>query len=193
MLNRPQTPPLVILDRDGVINADAPEHIKTADELIPIPGSLEAIAKLKQAGFRVAVATNQSGLARGLFDRTALQQMHTKLQQLLYPLGGAIDLIRFCPHDPHERCPCRKPAPGLLDEIADHFGLTSLAGVPLVGDSHRDLVAARARKCAPILVHTGNGRHTAQAHTLPDTIQCADLAEAADTILRLIATDTHTA
>jgi len=152
---------LVILDRDGVINEDADDYIKSADEWRPIAGSLEAIARLKSAGYTVAVATNQSGIGRGLFDKAALDAMHAKMARLLAGHGGAaIDAIFHCPHTPDAGCHCRKPAPGLLEEIAGRFD-TALADVPVIGDSARDIQAARAVAAQPMLVLTGKGRRSA--------------------------------
>ncbi len=148
---------LVILDRDGVINRDSSEFVKTADEWQPLPGSIDAIAKLSQAGFTVAVASNQSGLARGLFSRGALDAMHRKLRRLVAAAGGRIDRIVVCPHGPDDGCDCRKPAPGLYLRLARHYGV-SLDRVPAIGDSLRDLQAAAAAGATPILVRTGNGR-----------------------------------
>jgi D-glycero-D-manno-heptose 1,7-bisphosphate phosphatase len=150
---------LVILDRDGVINRDSREFIKSADEWLPLPGSVEAIARLSKAGFTVAVASNQSGLARGLFDRRALASMNRKLRRLVGARGGRVDRIEVCPHGPDDGCRCRKPAPGLYERLARHYG-TSLDGTPAVGDSLRDLEAAAAAGATPILVRTGNGRRT---------------------------------
>jgi D-glycero-D-manno-heptose 1,7-bisphosphate phosphatase len=150
---------LVILDRDGVINRDSPEFVKTADEWQPLPGSIDAIAKLSKAGFTVVVASNQSGLARGLFSRGALDAMHRKLRRLVRVAGGRVDRIVVCPHGPDDACECRKPAPGLYLRLARHYGM-SLDGVPAIGDSLRDLQAAAAAGATPILVRTGNGRQT---------------------------------
>ena len=132
---------LIVLDRDGVINEDSDEYVKSVEEWIPIPGSLEAIARLCKAGWTVAVATNQSGVARGKFDLSTLGDMHFKMQQLVMGQGGRIDLIVHCPHGPDDGCDCRKPKPGMFRTIAEHFGLADLKGVPVVGDSHRDLHA----------------------------------------------------
>ena len=151
---------LVILDRDGVINRDSAAFVKTLDEWRPLPGSIEAIAALSKAGFTVAVASNQSGLARGLLDRKALRAMHRKLRRLVAAHGGRVDRIVVCPHGPDDGCRCRKPAPGLLEQLARHYG-RSLTGVPVIGDSLRDLEAAAAAGARPILVRTGNGRRTA--------------------------------
>jgi D-glycero-D-manno-heptose 1,7-bisphosphate phosphatase len=148
--------PLVILDRDGVINEDSDAYIKSPAEWVPIPGSLEAIARLNHAGYRVVVATNQSGVARGLFGMAELNAIHQKLHAALARLGGQLDGIYFCPHGPDDGCSCRKPRPGLLREIAARHGI-DLAGVPAIGDSLRDLEAARAVGATAILVRTGKG------------------------------------
>ncbi|MGD8783305.1 MAG: D-glycero-beta-D-manno-heptose 1,7-bisphosphate 7-phosphatase [Thioalkalispiraceae bacterium] len=153
---------LIILDRDGVINEDSDDYIKSPDEFVPIPGSLEAISRLTHAGYTVMVATNQSGLARGLFSIEDLNNMHDKLRRLLSASGGHISGILFCPHGPDDGCDCRKPKPGMLQEIAQRLG-TSLEGVPAVGDSLRDLQAALAVGAQPILVKTGKGLSTLQA------------------------------
>ena len=147
---------LVILDRDGVINRDSKDFVKSAAEWLPLPGSIDAIAALSAAGYTVAVASNQSGLARGLFDDAALDAMHAKLRALVESAGGRIDHIVVCPHGPDDGCDCRKPEPGLYRQIAEHFD-TGLDGVPVVGDSIRDLEAAVAAGAKPILVRTGNG------------------------------------
>jgi D-glycero-D-manno-heptose 1,7-bisphosphate phosphatase len=151
---------LMILDRDGVINHDSPEFVKNTDEWRPIQGSIEAIADLSKAGYTVAIASNQSGLARGLFSRNALHAMHRKLRRLVAAQGGRVDRIVVCPHGPEGGCSCRKPKPGLLNRLARHYG-TSLTGVPVVGDSLRDLQAAAAAGAWPLLVRTGNGEKTA--------------------------------
>lgn len=150
---------LIILDRDGVINEDSDNYIKSPEEFIPIPGSLEAISRLNHAGYLVMIATNQSGIARGYFDMDTLNQIHDKLKRILNGLGGHIDGIFFCPHGPDDQCRCRKPQPGLLEEIARRLD-TSLAGVPVVGDSLRDLQAAQQVGATPVLVRTGKGERT---------------------------------
>jgi D-glycero-D-manno-heptose 1,7-bisphosphate phosphatase len=147
---------LVVLDRDGVINQDSREFVKTVDEWHPLPGSIDAIAALSKAGFAVAVATNQSGLARGLVDEAALSAMHQKLRDLVAAAGGCVNQIVYCPHGPDDGCDCRKPRPGLLQQIGAHFE-HDRAGVPVIGDSLRDLEAAQAIGARPILVRTGNG------------------------------------
>lgn len=177
-------PGLVILDRDGVINHDSDDYIKTPDEWVPIPGSLEAISRLKQAGYRVAVATNQSGLARGYFDEYRLANIHQKLQQLLAEdFDVQIDLIVWCPHGPDEGCFCRKPEPGMLHRIAEECK-SDLHGIWFVGDSLKDLQAATAVGAQPVLVKTGKGLQTAGSSELPEnTLVYTDLAEAADALL----------
>jgi D-glycero-D-manno-heptose 1,7-bisphosphate phosphatase len=152
-------PRLVILDRDGVINEDSDHYIKSPGEFRMIPGSARAIALLKGAGYRVAVATNQSGVARGLFSRETLRAIHEKLEGELRNAGASLDLIKFCPHGPDDGCRCRKPLPGLLEAIGEELD-TDLHGVPVVGDSLRDLQAARAVGGRPILVRTGKGERT---------------------------------
>ena len=150
---------LVILDRDGTINQDSDQYIKSPSEWTPIPGSLPAIARLNQAGWRIAVATNQSGIARGLFDMAALNAIHAEMHRAVNLAGGRIDAIFFCPHAADSGCECRKPRPGLLREIASRMDV-GLAEVPMVGDSLRDLEAAAAAGARPWLVLTGNGSST---------------------------------
>ncbi|WP_374339200.1 D-glycero-beta-D-manno-heptose 1,7-bisphosphate 7-phosphatase [Leeia sp.] len=159
---------LLILDRDGVLNHDRDDFVKSPEEWIPLPGSLEAVAAACQAGWTVAVATNQSGIGRGLFDLATLQAMHDKLQRLLQPLGGRIDLITFCPHGPDAACDCRKPKDGLFRQIMQHYGLADLNGVPAVGDSLRDLQAGQALGTRPWLVRTGKGERTLAKGGLPE-------------------------
>ena len=153
---------LIILDRDGVINRDSDAYIKNADEWQPLPGSIEAIAALSSAGFTVAVATNQSGLARGLFDQRKLDEMHRKMLEFVDAAGGRISKIVICPHGPDDNCDCRKPKSGLLEQLADHFE-TTLAGVPVIGDALRDLEAAATVGARPVLVRTGKGEKTEAA------------------------------
>ncbi len=152
---------LVILDRDGVINEDSDEFIKSPDEFIPIPGSIDAIARLKLAGYSVVIASNQSGLARQLFSLSTLHDIHQKLYDLLQPFGVRLDAIFFCPHGPDDDCHCRKPKPGLLQDIATRFSI-DLATVPVVGDALRDIEAARAVGAQPVLVLTGKGRQASR-------------------------------
>ena len=175
---------LVILDRDGVINHDSDQYIKSPDEWRPIPGSLAAIARLNQAGYRVVVATNQSGVGRGLFETDTLIAIHDKMLKALTQVGGRLDAIFFCPHTNADNCDCRKPKPGMLKEIAGRFN-ADLAGVPAVGDSLRDLQAAVAAGAQPMLVLTGKGRKTADDPALPpETLVFPDLAAAAAHIAR---------
>jgi len=174
---------LIILDRDGVINEDSDAYIKSPEELVPIPGAPEAIARLGRAGYRVVVATNQSGVARGLFDLDTLGKIHARLQREVTAVGGHIDAILFCPHGPDDGCRCRKPLPGLLEEAGRRLGV-SLTGVPVVGDSLRDLEAARAVHARPILVRTGKGERTLKAAKgLTGVPVYRDLGEAVETLL----------
>ncbi len=174
---------LVILDRDGVINYDSDQYIKSPEEWTPLPGSLEAIALLNQNGFRIAVATNQSGIGRGLFDMNALNAMHAKMHKALATMGGHVDAVFFCPHTPEDGCDCRKPKPGLFYQIADRFGI-DLKEVTMVGDSHRDLQAGAAAGCTPMLVRTGKGLKTLEREDLPLNTQVFDdLAAAAKHII----------
>ena len=158
---------LVILDRDGVINYDSAAFIKTPDEWKPIPGSLEAIAHLTQAGYRVVVATNQSGIGRGLLDMGALNAINDKMCKAAIQAGGRIDAMFYCPHANTDNCNCRKPATGMFKEIADRFGV-ELNGVPAIGDSLRDLQTAAAVGAIPILVLTGKGKKTKAEGELPE-------------------------
>ena len=170
---------LVILDRDGVINLDRDDYIKSPEEWKPIAGSLEAIARFTQAGFRVVVATNQSGVGRGLFDMTTLNAVHDKMHKAVNQLGGRIDAVFFCPHAQDAGCACRKPQPGMLLAIAERFNVV-LAGVPAIGDSLRDLQAASAAGARPILVLTGKGEQTLMSGGLPEGTEIhQDLAAAA--------------
>jgi D-glycero-D-manno-heptose 1,7-bisphosphate phosphatase len=153
---------LIILDRDGVINRDSDNFIKSPAEWIPISGSLEAITRLYQAGYRIVLATNQSGIGRGLFDIETLNRIHTKMHERLAELGGFIEAIFFCPHGPDDNCDCRKPKAGLLEDIGRRLKV-DLTGVPAVGDSLRDLQAARAVGACPVLVRTGKGKRTVAA------------------------------
>jgi D-glycero-D-manno-heptose 1,7-bisphosphate phosphatase len=175
---------LIILDRDGVINHDSDEFIKSPDEWIPIPGSLEAIARLNQAGYRVIVATNQSGIARGLFNIVTLNEIHQKLHTAAQRVGADIDAVFFCPHAADDNCDCRKPKPGMLHEISKRFDV-SLKGVPNVGDSLRDLQAGFVAGCTPYLVLTGKGEKTrAKGGLPPGTSIYANLAAVVDHLLK---------
>jgi D-glycero-D-manno-heptose 1,7-bisphosphate phosphatase len=174
---------LVILDRDGVINQDSDQFIKNPDEWIPIPGSLEAIAMLNQHGFRVAIATNQSGIARGLFDMTALNAIHDKMHRALAQVGGRIDAMFYCPHAADDHCDCRKPKTKMIEDIGRRFSV-DITHVPAVGDALRDLQAFANAGCQPILVRTGKGEKTlAQGGYPPSTWLCDDLADAAQRII----------
>lgn len=173
---------LVILDRDGVINHDSDAFIKTPDEWKPIPGSLEAIARLTQAGYRVVVATNQAGIGRGLLDMAALNAINDKMWKAAIQAGGRIDAMFFCPHTNADECDCRKPATGMFKEISQRFGL-ELNGVPAIGDSMRDLQAAAAVGAIPVLVLTGKGKKTKAGGELPEnTLIFRDLAAAVDAL-----------
>jgi D-glycero-D-manno-heptose 1,7-bisphosphate phosphatase len=145
---------LIILDRDGTINEDRDDYVKSADEWVPLPGALEAIARLNQNGWHTVIATNQSGLGRGLFDMAALNAMHLKMNHLLQKHGGRIDAVFFCPHTPDDTCNCRKPLPGLIELIGERYGV-DLHQVPVVGDSLRDLQAGAALGCEPHLLCSG--------------------------------------
>ena len=174
---------LVVLDRDGVINFDSVHFIKSTNEWIPIPGSLEAIALLNQNGYRVAIATNQSGISRGLFDMVTLNAIHDKMHKALGQLGGRIDAMFYCPHAAENHCSCRKPKPGMMEEIGRRFGM-DMKGVPMVGDALRDLQAGAVLGMQPILVRTGKGEATLAAGGLPEgTLVFADLAEAVQHII----------
>ncbi len=166
---------LLILDRDGVINHDSDAYIKSVAEWIPLPGSIEAIAQLSKAGWTVAVATNQSGIARGYYDVATLDAMHARLRTLVAEQGGELGLIVYCPHGPDAGCDCRKPKPGMLETIAAHYDVP-LTGLWFVGDSLSDLEAAKAVDSQPVLVKTGKGAKT-QGKSLPaGTLIFDDLA-----------------
>ncbi|WP_199858469.1 D-glycero-beta-D-manno-heptose 1,7-bisphosphate 7-phosphatase [Pseudomonas poae] len=169
---------LLILDRDGVINYDSDAYIKSVAEWIPLPGSIEAIAQLSKAGWTVAIATNQSGIARGYYSIATLDAMHARLRTLVAEQGGDVGLVVYCPHGPDEDCDCRKPKPGMLKIIAEHYKVP-LAGIWFVGDSLGDLEAAKAVDSQPVLVKTGKGEKT-QAKNLPvGTLIFDDLAAVA--------------
>ena len=161
---------LIILDRDGVLNFDSDQFIKSPAEWLPITGSLEAIARLNQAGYRVAVATNQSGVGRGLFDMTTLNAIHDKMHKAAALVGARIDAVFFCPHTSDSHCHCRKPKSGMFEEIAARYNM-SLTGVAAVGDSLRDLQAGAALGTKPYLVLTGKGTKTQAAGNLPEGTQ----------------------
>jgi len=181
---------LIILDRDGVINEDSDDFIKSPSEWKPIRGSLEALARLHRAGWHVVVATNQSGIARGLFDLDMLTRINETMHRQVAEAGGLIDAVLFCPHGPNDNCDCRKPKPGMLLEIGERLHM-SLRGIPAVGDSLRDLQAARAAGADPVLVKTGKGSRTAAMRNLdPDIPVFNDLYGAVDSLLKKQAHDT---
>lgn len=175
---------LVILDRDGVINEDSDDYIKSPAEWKPIRGSLEAIARLHRAGWRVVVATNQSGISRKLFDLDTLARIHETMQRQVRDAGGMIDAVFFCPHGPDDHCDCRKPAPGMLHDIAMRLH-TELTDVPAIGDSLRDIKAATAAGASPVLVKTGKGSITVNNPELDSSIPVFnDLYAAVDSLLK---------
>jgi D-glycero-D-manno-heptose 1,7-bisphosphate phosphatase len=174
---------LIILDRDGVINHDSDDFIKTPAEWEPIEGSLEAIAKLTYAGYRIVVITNQSGIARGLLDVDTLSRIHSKMRRMISQVGGRLEAILYCPHGPDDGCSCRKPLGGAFDELAQRLRI-DLKDVPAIGDSLRDLQAAKSVGAKPILVKTGKGERTLAAPNLPDGVPVyVDLAAAVDALL----------
>ena len=174
---------LVILDRDGVINQDSDNFIKSPEEWKPIPGSLEAISRFTQADYRVIVATNQSGVGRGLFDMAALNSIHRKMHDAVFHAGGRIDAVFFCPHAAESNCSCRKPKTGMFVDISQRFNM-ALAGVPSIGDSLRDMQASSAVGARPVLVLTGKGEKTKASGELPrDTLIYDNLLDAAKHIL----------
>jgi len=167
---------LVILDRDGTINQDSDDFVKSPEEWVPLPGALEAIAKLNHAGWHVVIASNQSGLGRGLFDLATLNAMHTKMFKLLAAVGGKVDAVFYCPHTPEDECHCRKPLPGMFEQIGDRYAI-DLSTVHAVGDSLRDLQASSAAGCKPHLVLTGKGepfRHQPLTPHFPADTQVHD-------------------
>ena len=171
---------LVILDRDGTINYDSEQYIKSPAEWRPIPGSLEAIGRLTQAGYRIVVATNQSGIARGLFDTATLIAIHDTLQRAAAQAGGRVDAFFFCPHAPDSTCACRKPKPGMVLEVARRFNVY-LGDTYVVGDTLRDVQAAAAAGARPVLVLSGRGRKTLEEGKLPPgTAVFEDLAAFAE-------------
>ena len=182
---------MIILDRDGVINHDSPAFIKSPAEWIPIPGSLEAIARLNQSGYRVVIASNQSGIARELFDMSTLNAIHQKMHNAAQQVGATIDAVFFCPHAAADNCDCRKPKAGMFEEISKRFKV-SLKGVPTVGDSLRDLQSGFISGCAPYLVLTGKGQKTFETGGLPPGTQVfPDLASMVDELLKTGAGAAH--
>lgn len=174
---------LIVLDRDGVINEDLGRPIESAEEWVPIEGSLEAIARLHQNGWSVAVATNQSGISRDLLDLTTLHAIHKQMHEMVNQAGGKIDVVAFCPHTDSEDCGCRKPAPGMLYTISERLGV-ELANVVMVGDSLRDIQAAMAAAAMPIILRTGKGQKTLDTHKGLEHIPAYDdLASYVDDLL----------
>ena len=175
----------IILDRDGVINEDSDEYIKSAEEWQPIAGSIQAIARLNHAGYRVVIATNQSGVGRGLFDIDMLGQIHEKMCLQLQEAGASVEAIFYCPHTPEDECDCRKPKPGLFLDIEQRLS-KSLVGIYAVGDSLRDIEAAQAAGATPILVKTGKGERTLATgdERLGNVLQFSDLYSFVDTLLK---------
>jgi D-glycero-D-manno-heptose 1,7-bisphosphate phosphatase len=179
---------LVILDRDGTINHDRDDYVKSADEWLPLDGALEAIAKLNHTGYTVVVATNQSGIGRGLYGMAELNAMHEKMNRLLKQVGGRVDSIFFCPHDPTaESCNCRKPLPGLFEQIRDRYG-ADMTKVHSVGDTLRDLQAGAAVGCPTHLVRTGKSAHRVPSHLPAGTVIHIDLMAFADWVIASAAT-----
>lgn len=175
---------LIILDRDGVINEDSDQYVKSTDEWIPLSGSIQAIADLSNAGYTICIATNQSGLARKYFTSNTLEEMHQKMHDLVNKAGGSIHTIKHCPHGPNDNCKCRKPLPGMFEEIAIEFNLSDLSGTYTVGDSARDLYAGSSLNSLPILVRTGKGEQTILKGDFPKNTQFHDdLAAFAHSIL----------
>jgi D-glycero-D-manno-heptose 1,7-bisphosphate phosphatase len=148
-------PKLMILGRDGILNVFREDHVKAPEEWQPIEGALEAVAKLNQAGWHAVVATNQSGIGRGLVEMSQINAIHRRMMQLLVAKGGRIDAVFICPHAPEEQCSCRKPLPGLMHQVAERYGIDDLSAVPMVCDTLRDVQAARAAGCEPHMVRTG--------------------------------------
>ncbi len=183
------TPRLVILGRDGILNAFREDHVKDPAEWRPLPGALEAVARLNHAGWHVVVATNQAGIGRGMFDMASLNAVHAQMMKLLAAQGGRIDAVFFCPHAPEEHCDCRKPLPGMMLDIARRYGV-DLRTVPMVGDTLRDLLAAQAAGCEPHLVRTGRAaaldaeQLARYAEQVPSMQVHADLGAFADHLLR---------
>tara|TARA_R110000772_G_scaffold26389_10_gene68084 strand:+ start:2126 stop:2677 length:552 start_codon:yes stop_codon:yes gene_type:complete len=179
------TQPVVIIDRDGVINQDSDDYIKSVDEWIPIPGSIEAIVRLSQAGYLITVATNQSGIAREYFDDITLANIHSYMCSLVESAGGKIDAVFYCPHGPDEGCNCRKPLPGLLNQLENEFSL-SVKNAYFIGDTEKDIDVALTKQCRPILVRTGKGALVEQSldsDKKKQTVVVDDLLAASEYIL----------
>jgi D-glycero-D-manno-heptose 1,7-bisphosphate phosphatase len=183
------TTKLVILGRDGILNEYRQGHVTAPEEWVPVPGALEAVARLNHAGWHVVLATNQSGIGRGMIDMSAVNAVHARMHQLLQAQGGRLDAVFFCPHTPEDQCDCRKPKPGLMHDIAQRYGV-DLAQVPMVGDTDRDLLAAHAAGCQPHLVQSGRaaGLDAQQVQALlavvPDAQAHASLGAFVDHLLQ---------
>lgn len=174
---------LIILDRDGVINYDSAHYIKSPEEWLPIPNSLEAIAKLNAKGYTVAIATNQSGIGRGLYTEETLQAIHEKMHAACRAIGAEIDSVFYCPHLPDQQCHCRKPKPGMFEQIAKHYGI-ELAGIPYIGDRVTDMVVAKRINALPIFVETSYlEQQNDEDDLLSNVFRFADLATAVEAIL----------
>ena len=181
-------PKLIILGRDGILNRFREDHVKAAQEWEPLPGALEAVARLNHAGWHVVVATNQAGIGRGVVDMASVNAVHQHMMKLLAARGGRIDAVFFCPHAPEDHCDCRKPLPGMMREIGERYGV-ELPAVPMVADTLRDLEAAAAAGCQPHLVRTGRAAMVHEAELLqwqqavPGTQIHDDLSAFADWLL----------
>ncbi|MFZ2987025.1 D-glycero-beta-D-manno-heptose 1,7-bisphosphate 7-phosphatase [Ideonella sp.] len=184
-----QAPKLIIIGRDGILNRFREDHVKEPEEWEPIPGALEAVARLNHAGWHVVLATNQSGIGRGLVDMASVNAVHKHMMQLLAAKGGRIDAVFFCPHAPEEECNCRKPLPGMMQDIARRYAV-DLKNVPMVADTLRDLEAARAAGCPPHLVRSGRATLVTEAElaqwvaAVPGTLVHDDLASFAQSLLQ---------
>jgi D-glycero-D-manno-heptose 1,7-bisphosphate phosphatase len=184
-----QAPKLVILGRDGILNRFREDHVKDPSEWEPIPGALEAVAKLNHAGWHVVVATNQAGIGRGMIDMASINTVHQHMNKLLMAKGGRLDAVFFCPHAPEDQCDCRKPLPGMMKEIGLRYGV-ELRQVPMAADTLRDLQAAQAAGCMPHLVRSGRAHNLSDAElaqwlqAVPDTVVHADLGAFAEHLMR---------
>lgn len=191
------TTKLVILGRDGILNKYREDHVKSPSEWVPIPGALEAVARLNHAGWHAAVATNQAGIGRGLIDMASVNAIHTHMNQMLLAQGGRLDAVFFCPHTPEDGCSCRKPQPGMMRDIGQRYGV-DLQNVPMVCDTLRDLQAAQAAGCEPHLVRTGRaagltGEQVQQMlDKVPESTVHADLGAFAEFLLRRYHADLST-
>lgn len=181
----PTHPKLMILGRDGILNVFREDHVKAPEEWQPIEGALEAVAKLNQAGWHAVVATNQSGIGRGLVEMAQLNAIHRRMMQLLAAKGGRIDAVFICPHAPEDDCTCRKPRPGLMQQVAERYGIDDLSGVPMVCDTARDVQAALAAGCEPHVLRTGRAASMSEAELAAQPAQVHDsLAAFAQFVLR---------